>query len=243
MDKLTFGDKFLVHGRRWADYLHRATTYGLLGFAAISVGVASYGLVSLVGHARRQKRAFIERELDRLEAAQRAFLRGDADAEQLHLLEQERAGGEMEVQRQRETEQKKSDGLWSKVKGAVGGVGGAGNMGRETEEEARIREMRSRGRENVWERSYVEGEVRRAAVEETAIEGVGLDSKGRPVPLTKMERVVRKPDDQEAHIGDGSTRGYRRGGALDVMASNISDAVVPTKSSEGWLSWLRGGSS
>ena len=223
--------------------MHRATTYGLLGLAGTSAIVATYGLVSLVGHSRRQKRAFIERELDRLAEAQKAFLRGEADAEQLHLLEQERAGDEMEMQRDREKTRKKEEGVWARVKGMVGGVGAAGDMGGETAEEAKVREMRSRGRENVLQQSLVEGEVRPVAVEQTGIQGVGLDAKGRPVPLTKMERVVRTPAEQEPVVGDGATRVTRVPGPLDVLAGNVAEAVVPAKSNSGWLSWVRGSSS
>ena len=223
--------------------MHRVTTFGLLGLAGISAIVATYGLVSLVTHSRRQKRAFIDREMGRLEEAQRAFLRGDADAEQLHLLEQERAGDEMELQRRREKEKKKSEGVWASVKGLVGGVGAAGDMGGETEAEAKVREMRSRGRTNVLERSIVEGEVRPVAVEETNIQGVGLDAKGRPVPLTKMERVVRTPIDQEPIVGDGATRVSRMPGPLDVAAASIAATVVPSKSASGWFGWSRGSSS
>ncbi len=243
MNTLSPVDKFLVRGRRWADNMHRATTYGLLGLAGTSAIVATYGLVSLVGHSRRQKRAFIERELDRLAEAQRAFLRGDANAEQLHLLEQERAGDEMEVQRDREKEKKKTQGIWARVKGRVGALGAAGDMGGETAEEAKVREMRSRGRENVLQQSFVEGEVRPVAVEQTGIQGVGLDAKGRPVPLTKTERVVRKPVEQVPVVGDGAARVTRVAGPLDVLAGNAADLVVPAKSNNGWLSWLRGSSS
>ena len=219
--------------------MHRATTYGLFGLAGLSAAVAMYGLVGLVSHSRRQKRAWIEREMGRLDAAQQAFLRGEADAEQLHLLEQERAGEEMVDQRKREKEKKKTEGIWSKVKAFAGTGAAVGDMGAETAEEAKVREMMSRGRERVLQGSFVDGEVRQAAVEKTNIEGVGLDSKGRPVPLTKMERVVRKAEpEKNIEVID---RRPRRAGPLDVMAANISEAVAPSNS--GWLSWLRGSSS
>lgn len=223
--------------------MHRATTYGLLGLAGTSAIVATYGLVSLVRHSRRQKRAFIERELDRLAEAQKAFLRGEADAEQLHLLEQERAGDEMEVQRDKEKARKKEEGIWARVKGKLGGVGAVGDMGGETAEEAKVREMRSRGRETVLQQSIVESEVRPVAVEQTGIQGVGLDAKGRPVPLTKTERVVRTPAEHESVVGDGATRISKVAGPLDVLAGDVADAVVPAKSKGGWLSWIRGSSS
>jgi Cytochrome oxidase c assembly len=231
-------DRFLVRGRRWADNMHRVTTIGLLGLAGVSAVVATYGLFGLVRHSRRQKRAFIEREMDRLYQAQQAFLRGEADAEQLHLLEQERAGDEMDFQRSRDKEKKKSEGIWAKTKGFIGMGAADSEMGTETVEEARVREMRNRGRDRVFQEAFVQGEVKPAAVEKSTIEGVGFDAKGRPVPINKMERVVRRGNEEEAAVMTG-----RAPGPLDATADNIADAVVPTKSNSGWLSWLRGNSS
>ena len=71
-------------------------------------------------YTRRQKRAWVERELDRLDEARRAFLRGDADAEQLHILELERAGDEMLETAKREKDRKRRESWWEKGKGLVG---------------------------------------------------------------------------------------------------------------------------
>jgi Cytochrome oxidase c assembly len=225
-------DRFLVRGRRWADNMHRVTTYGLLGLAALCSVTAIYGVLSLSAHTRTQKRAFVDRELNRLLEAQQAFLRGEANAEQLHLLEMERAGDDIEAQHQRQKELKKTDGVWAKVKGFAGIGAATGDMGPETPEEARVREMRHRGRERVLEQAFVEGEIRPAAVQQTNIEGVGLDSKGRPVPLTKMERVPvgeRKRDQMAASADEVVSA--RIPGPLDVLAGNIAGAVSPSKSS------------
>ena len=231
-------DKILARGRIWADVAHRFTAFGLIGLAGISAVVGTYGVFSLIGHNRRQKRAWIEREMDRLAEAQRAFLRGDANAEQLHLLEQERAGDEMAAKFKSDHDKKKSESLWSKAKGFIGKGAAAGEMGRETETEIAAAQMRQARREKVLDDPYIEGEIRPVAVRSSGIEGVGFDSKGRPVPANKMERVVRKVED-ERRIGEGeiAARTGVRKGPLDVMADNISATIVPQKSSSGWFSW------
>lgn len=76
-------------------------------------------MVSLISHNRKQKRAWIERELERLHDAQRAFLAGTATPEQLHLLEQERAGEEMKQKREEELRIKKKNSLYGRAKAAL----------------------------------------------------------------------------------------------------------------------------
>lgn len=246
--QLSTADRVLVTGRRWADNAHRATTYALLGLAGMSALVAAYSLFSLVGHNRRQKRAWLDRELDRLEQAQQAFLRGEADAEQLHLLEQERAGEEMKEQKQKAKEKAKSEGMWSQMKGLLGRGAAAGELGEETAEEARVREMRSRGGKNVLEDGLREVaqpvlELKRVAVQESGIKGVGLDAKGRPVPINKVEKVMKMPDEPMTAEDGVAMRITRTGpGSLDAMASNMAESVNPSTSNVSWMSWLRGSS-
>lgn len=212
--------------------------------------VAAYGTTSLIAHNRRQKRAWVERELDRLDAARQAFLRGEATAEQLHLLEQERAGEEMEAARKREVERKKGESYWSRLKGVMSANAAAGQMGTETEEEKREREERRARRQrsassSPADETFVEGEVRPVAVTSTNVKGVGLDAKGRPVPLDKMEYVKTKVEDgRRSGEKEVIARTGIRGGPLDQLAENVSQAVVtPSTQSQGWLSWLRGSKS
>jgi hypothetical protein len=244
--QLSSTDKMLVHGRRWADFAHRATTYGLLGLAGVSAILGAYGLFGLVGHNRRQKRAFIDREFDRLHEAQQAFLRGEADAEQLHLLEQERAGEEIKLQKEKEKVKAKSEGLWGRTKGWIGMGVAAGELGEETPEEARVREMRTRGSSAMLQERMSEGreivELIPVAVQQSGIDGVGLDSKGRPVPMNKTHKVTRLAD-ESAPIGDAVMRMSPTGpGSLDAMASNMADSVTPSKSRQSWIGWIRGSS-
>ncbi|KIX02350.1 uncharacterized protein Z518_08291 [Rhinocladiella mackenziei CBS 650.93] len=237
-------EQLIGAGRRWADRAHRFTAYGLILFAGLSTVVAAYGTVSLVAHNRRQKRAWIERELDRLDEARAAFLRGEANAEQLHLLEQERAGEEIERQRMREVERKRSESYWSKFKGMVGAQTAKGDMGVETEEERQQREARKMRRQKMKEEGWIEGEVQAVAVAPSGIKGVGVDSKGRPVPANTVEYVVNKVEG-ERRTGEKevTARSGITGGPLDVMADNVKEAVTPSTESRGWLSWIRGSKS
>ncbi|KAL2429933.1 hypothetical protein ABEF95_013237 [Exophiala dermatitidis] len=237
-------------GRRVADRAHRFTTYGLLLFAGVSTVVAIYGTTSLIAHNRRQKRAWIERELDRLDEARQAFLKGEANAEQLHLLEQERAGQEMETARKREAERKKSESYWSKIKGMVGVQMAKGDLGQETEVERAEREARQLRRQQrdaaAAQEGFIEGEVRpvAVAVAESGIKGVGIDSKGRPVPADKVEYVATKAEDsRRTGEKDVTARTGTKGGPLDALAENVAEAVNPSTEGQGWLSWLRGSKS
>jgi len=237
-------DRFLVHGRRWADNVHRFTTYALIAFTGVSTVVAVYGITSLVAHNRRQKRAWIEREMDRLGQAQQAFLRGDATAEQLHLLEQERAGEELALQHKRAVEAKKSESYWSRVKGLVGATAAKGEMGTETEQEkvARLARSAARGRQSVRDDSYIEGEVQPVAmaVAPSGIKGVGVDSKGRPVPQDRVEYVASSQIEEQRRSGDKEAvaRTGVKGGELDVLAGNVAEAA--TGGGKSWWNWVRG---
>lgn len=219
-----------------ADRAHRVTAYGLILLAGLSTAVTVYGGFSLVAHTRREKRAFVERELDRLDEARRAFLRGDASAEQLHLLEQERAGQEMEAARMVAAERKKSESYWSRVKGMVGAQAAKGEMGEESAAEKEQREARlaRRQKSSSAADSWVEGEIQPVAVPvaPSGIAGVGLDSKGRPVPVDRVEYVSQKSKDERP-----------TGGPLDVLADNAATKVTSSTEGRSWMGWLRGSKS
>jgi hypothetical protein len=197
------------------------------------------------------KRAWIERELDRLDDARKAFLAGTASAEQLHLLEQERAGQEMEEQREREKERKKEAGIWGRVKEAVGAQVSKGEMGEETARQRERRLARQRGETGqewlVAETGAESGvlapgtKVKEAVkAEGSAIPGVGFDSKGRPVPAGRIEHVTRTVEEDRS---TGEKRpAVRAAGPLDVMADNAVSVVTNPAVQEGksWLSWIRG---
>ncbi|KAK5105283.1 hypothetical protein LTS08_001558 [Lithohypha guttulata] len=234
--ELSTSDRILARGRRVADVLHRGTTYTLLGFSAVASVVAAYGLISLISHNRTQKRAWIEREMDRLEAARSAFLAGTADAEQLHLLEQERAGEELKQNYQKEKQRRKEEGYFTSVKNMFRSSAAAGDMGAEPtqqtlaergqslrESERRFQEDQAKAQQNQrFTRGDTEVELQRAAVSGSSIPGVGLDEKGRPVPLNKMQQVpVKQSPIVDAIQGQGQVR---RPGQLDMLADNISSS-------------------
>ena len=91
-----------------------------LYLAGVSTVLAVYASISLFAYHRRQKSAWIDRELQRLQEAREAFVRGEATAEQLHILQQERAGDEMDEQAAREKERKRRESWWRKGLAAVG---------------------------------------------------------------------------------------------------------------------------
>jgi hypothetical protein len=188
-------------------------------------------------HNRRQKRAWIERELDRLNEARTAFLRGTASAEQLHLLEQERAGEEMAAKATADKMRRKEESYWNKLKGLVKTGAAVGEMGHETAEEVSAREMRRGVQERLLEEGWIDGQVQPrmvpVAVTDSGIRGVGIDEKGRPVPAGKM-RVIEAVVEHERRTGEGAP--------LDVMAENSASKVTGKASGEGsgWLSWIRG---
>ncbi|OQU95438.1 hypothetical protein CLAIMM_01643 [Cladophialophora immunda] len=247
-------DRLISSGRIIADRAHRLTAYGLILFSGLAVCVTAYGTISLVAHSRRQKRAWVERELNRLDDARRAFLKGEATAEQLHLLEQERAGQEMEAARMKEAERKKEDGYWSKLKGLVGGQMAKGTMGEESAEEKSRRETRAAwnqrglkpGDDELQPASTGLPVVEAVQVAPSGVQGVGIDSKGRPVPANRVEYITRKAEDEPLRAEkDFGARPAAVGGPLDVMASNVAGAVAgpSTEGGRSWLSWIRGNNS
>lgn len=188
--------------------------------------------------------------MGRLHDAQTAFLAGTASPEQLHLLEQERAGDEMVARAVAEKVRKKEEGIFGRAKAFIGGQTAAGDLGREEVESVERRSARQGG-ERILEEEWIEGEVQpqvqfsrneseRAVA--SGVQGVGLDSKGRPVP---MDRAVKEYQQRQAAQGSSRTVQNEvnaptpiRGGPLDVMAGNIAGTVTSNGNGD-WLSWLR----
>ena len=151
--------------------------------------------------------------MQRLRDAQTAFVRGTATAEQLHLLEQERAGEELSSMAAETKRRKKEAGVWTRVKALVGSS--AGSLGREG--------GRSGGgldgegeRLLVVEEGWVPGEV---AVRQS----MTMD------PASSSDEVV-------------VPRRAIAGGPLDVYAGNIAGALSSSSSKRdsSWMSWMRG---
>ena len=213
--------------------------------------ISLYSVTSLVSHNRRQKRAWIDTQMQKLDDARASFLRGDASAEQLHLLEQERAGEAIKKDWDVKQRKKKEEGIWGRVKGTFGVFSRGGEMGSEQQKRP----------ERLLEEGWVEGTVdpqqrrgenvpegmRLAAVGDSGIRGVGIDEKGRPVPVGKM---VRDPSsstwseavERERRTGEREVvarTGFTKG-PLDQLADN---AIQSVGGDLGWLSWMRDGKS
>ena len=159
--------------------------------------------------------------MQRLTDAQQAFLRGEASPEQLHLLEQERAGEEIKLKAEEMMRRRKEDGVWGKVKGLVGVS--KGDMGRET-----VRKTD----EEVAPKLLEEGWVDPSRAEDVR-SGWGGGGTGRGI--MQAVRESRREGEKEVVEKTGIV-----GGPLDVLAYNVAGAVVP-KSDNGWMSWVRGG--
>ncbi|KAI1934888.1 hypothetical protein LOZ12_006246 [Ophidiomyces ophidiicola] len=97
-------DRVISRGRVWVDRLHRITVFSLIAASGVAGLLTIYSVTSLISHNRRQKALWIDRELQRLLDARKAYVAGNATAEQLALLENEKAGEE-EKRRKEELKQ------------------------------------------------------------------------------------------------------------------------------------------
>lgn len=180
----------------------------------------------MVLHHRRQRRAWIERELQKLSDAQTAFLRGEATAEQLHLLEQERAGEEIQIQWKEESERKKANSLWGKTKRAfyrLGGVKEEESLGAKARkgEYGGIMDM-VRDKELDANRLLTDGEG------QVEVSHPGDSHTG----LVDMVEEHRRAGEREVIT---RTELGQRGGMLDQMADHTTSVVID--SGRSWFSW------
>jgi hypothetical protein len=152
--------------------------------------------------------------MQRLTDARTAFLRGEATSEQLHLLEQERAGEEIAKKAEEERRHKKEAGMWGRLKGIVGIS--SRDMGREKERPAESIQGGGRLLEEGW-------------VDD------GSSTAHRTSDGSTMQ-AVRDRTQGEQEVVD---RTEVRGGPLDVLASNVA-SVVTQETQSDWKSWVRG---
>ncbi|KAK6497461.1 hypothetical protein TWF481_011869 [Arthrobotrys musiformis] len=59
MNQVTTFDKVVHHGRRWADNLHRATVFTIMGFSAVTVGITVYSVYGMIGQSRSNRREYM----------------------------------------------------------------------------------------------------------------------------------------------------------------------------------------
>ncbi len=178
-------------------------------------------MTDLVIHNRRQKRAWIDRELQRLQDAQQAFLRGDATPEQLHLLQQERAGDEIVEKAKREKERKKRESWWGKGKSLIG-------LG--PKEQLTPAEEAKYGR--VQSKADVEVLPGERLLEEERWKGDKNDVKSVTEAVRDMVEERRRTGESEIDRMPGT-----HGGSLDVLAGNVTDALK-SKTDIGKTSWF-----
>ncbi|KAF7589869.1 hypothetical protein BBP40_003581 [Aspergillus hancockii] len=105
-------DMLIDVGRRFANKAHKAMVYSLIAASGICGALTVYSMVSLTLYNRRQRELWIEKELKTLKDAQTAFANGNATAEQLELLKNEKIG---EIYQQKKAEEK-AQRPWNKLK-------------------------------------------------------------------------------------------------------------------------------
>jgi hypothetical protein len=152
--------------------------------------------------------------MQRLTDAQTAFLRGEATSEQLHLLEQERAGEEMAKKAEEEKRRKKEAGVWGRLKGIVGIY--SRDMVREKERPTES--IQGGGR--LLEAGWVDG---------------GSSTASKNGDGSTMQAAQHSREGEEEVVDRTETRE----GPLDVLASNVA-GVVLQKTHSDWMSWVRG---
>ncbi|KAF3929535.1 hypothetical protein ABW19_dt0204395 [Dactylella cylindrospora] len=52
MNQVTTFDKVVHRGRIWADHLHRATVFTIMGFSAVTVAITAYSVYGMISQAR-----------------------------------------------------------------------------------------------------------------------------------------------------------------------------------------------
>lgn len=162
--------------------------------------------------------------MQRLQDAQTAFLAGTASPEQLHLLEQERAGEQMARGRDEEKKRKKEAGLWGRLKQTVGMD--SGDMGRERSFGRGAAAAGAGQGDDGGERRLLE--EARMDPSEAASSLVGGGS------VMQAVRESRREGEKEVVARTGIV-----GGPLDVLADNVAGVVTP-KSDKSWISWSKG---
>lgn len=101
--KISRLDKFLVHGRLWADRIHRTTTLSLIGITVVAGVITVYTLTDMMIHNRRKKHEFmIEQKhvhLAAVSSARAAMAAGTATPEQIMFMETEDKLDRIEAER------------------------------------------------------------------------------------------------------------------------------------------------
>ncbi|KAK6539945.1 hypothetical protein TWF694_008779 [Orbilia ellipsospora] len=59
MNQVTTFDKIVHHGRRWADNVHRATVFTIMGFSAVTAAVTVYSVYGMISQSRSNRREYM----------------------------------------------------------------------------------------------------------------------------------------------------------------------------------------
>ncbi|KAK2741588.1 hypothetical protein FQN57_005571 [Myotisia sp. PD_48] len=102
-------DRLINSGRSWADRLHRIAVFSFLTASGIAGALTIYSMTSVVLHNRRQQVLWIDKQLELLVEAKKAYVAGTATSEQLRMLEKEKLA---ELDKQRRDELKKQTTLY-----------------------------------------------------------------------------------------------------------------------------------
>ncbi|KAL2866759.1 cytochrome c oxidase assembly protein COX14 [Aspergillus lucknowensis] len=105
-------DQMIEIGRRFANKAHKTMVYTLIAASGICGALTVYSMISLTLYNRRQRALWIEKELQKLEDAKTAYVKGTATTEQLELLKKEKIGEIIKQKREEETAQRP----WNQLK-------------------------------------------------------------------------------------------------------------------------------
>jgi hypothetical protein len=193
--------------------------------------IAAYAAVDLVLYNRRQKRAWIDRELERLHEARQAFVRGDATPAQLHLLQQERAGDAIVEKKEKEKERNRRESWWGRGKAMLFG-------GKDDEEEQTERYGRKEKTPSniIWQGPVDVKPGERLLEEERWVTNDEKQGKSVTEAVKGMVEGRRRDGEKEIEHTTGLAAG-----PLDVLAGNVAGAVKEnTREATSWLNWGRG---
>ncbi|EED21673.1 conserved hypothetical protein [Talaromyces stipitatus ATCC 10500] len=105
-------DRIIEKGRRVANSAHKVMIYTLITASGVCGALTLYSVVSLTMWNRRQRELWLDRQLQDLQAAREAYVKGTATPEQLEILRNEKIG-EIEKQKRKEADEQK---LWNRAK-------------------------------------------------------------------------------------------------------------------------------
>ncbi|PGH05687.1 hypothetical protein GX51_02847 [Blastomyces parvus] len=112
-------DRVMSRGRIWADRAHKLTVYTLITASGLAAALTIYSATSLIMYNRRQKQLWIDKELDRLLEAKKAYVAGNPTEEHLKLLEQEK---QAEAEKRHKEELKKQTMFYKGKEWLFGGL-------------------------------------------------------------------------------------------------------------------------